>query len=70
MDEIKVIVEKYNPKLSDFEIMLICENILTLLFDHELDEESDEESDEDENEDSVEETIEIGKTNDGFFYLK
>ena len=69
MDEIKVIVEKYNPKLSDFEIQLICENIMTLLFDHDL-EESDSESDDDENEDSVNETIEIGKTNDGFFYLK
>ena len=65
MDEIKVIVEKYNPKLSEFEIMLICENIMTLLFDHDL-----EESDDDENEDSVNEKIEIGKTNDGFFYLK
>lgn len=65
MDEIKLIVEKYNPKLSEFEIQLICENIMTLLFDHNL-----EESDDDENEDSVEETIEIGKTNDGFFYLK
>jgi len=65
MDEIKLIVEKYNPKLSDFEIMLICENIMTLIFDHNL-----EESDDDENEDSVEETIEIGETNDGFFYLK
>jgi len=65
MDEIKVIVEKYNPKLSEFEIQLICENIMTLLFDHDLDSES--ESDDD---DSVEETIEIGKTNDGFFYLK
>ena len=66
MDEIKVIVEKYNPKLSEFEIMLICENIMTLLFDHDLDDESDD----DENEDSVNEKIEIGKTNDGFFYLK
>ena len=66
MDEIKLIVEKYNPKLSDFEIMLICENIMTLLFDHDLDSESDD----DENEDSVNEKIEIGKTNDGFFYLK
>lgn len=64
MDEIKLIVEKYNPKLSEFEIQLICENIMTLIFDHDLD--SDSESDED----SVEETIEIGKTNDGFFYLK
>ncbi len=63
MDEIKVIVEKYNPKLSEFEIQLICENIMTLLFDHDLDDESDDD-------DSVEETIEIGKTNDGFFYLK
>jgi len=66
MDEIKVIVEKYNPKLSEFEIQLICENIMTLLFDHDLDSESDD----DENEDSVNEKIEIGKTNDGFFYLK
>ena len=66
MDEIKVIVEKYNPKLSEFEIQLICENIMTLLFDHDLDSESDDE----ENEDSVNEKIEIGKTNDGFFYLK
>jgi hypothetical protein len=65
MDEIKLIVEKYNPKLSEFEIQLICENIMTLLFDHNL-----EESDDDEDEDSVEETIEIGETNDGFFYLK
>jgi len=65
MDEIKLIVEKYNPMLREFEIMLICENIMTLIFDHNL-----EESDDDENEDSVEETIEIGKTNDGFFYLK
>jgi len=65
MDEIKLIVEKYNPNLREFEIMLICENIMTLLFDHNL-----EESDDDENEDSVEETIEIGETNDGFFYLK
>lgn len=65
MDEIKLIVEKYNPMLREFEIQLICENIMTLLFDHNL-----EESDDDENEDSVEETIEIGKTNDGFFYLK
>jgi len=66
MDEIKLIVEKYNPKLSEFEIQLICENIMTLIFDHDLDSESDD----DENEDSVEETIEIGETNDGFFYLK
>jgi len=65
MDEIKLIVEKYNPMLREFEIQLICENIMTLLFDHNL-----EESDDDENEDSVEETIEICKTNDGFFYLK
>ena len=65
MDEIKLIVKKYNPMLREFEIMLICENIMTLLFDHNL-----EESDDDENEDSVEETIEIGETNDGFFYLK
>ena len=65
MDEIKLIVEKYNPMLREFEIMLICENIMTLLFDHNL-----EESDDDEDEDSVEETIEIGETNDGFFYLK
>jgi len=66
MDEIKLIVEKYNPKLSEFEIQLICENIMTLIFDHDLDSESDD----DEDEDSVEETIEICKTNDGFFYLK
>tara|TARA_R100000935_G_scaffold44981_1_gene68010 strand:+ start:5166 stop:5384 length:219 start_codon:yes stop_codon:yes gene_type:complete len=68
MDEIKTIVKKYNTKLSENDIQLVCENIMELLFNHELD---DTDSDDDDDGDISElDNIEVGSTSDGFFYLK
>ena len=76
MDEIKTIVKKYNTKLSENDIQLVCENIMELLFNHELDDTDSDDDDDSDNDDtfvgdiSELDNIEVGSTSDGFFYLK
>tara|TARA_R100000935_G_scaffold58138_1_gene94097 strand:+ start:5138 stop:5350 length:213 start_codon:yes stop_codon:yes gene_type:complete len=70
MDEIMIIVKKYNSKLSEHDVLCIAENVMELVFNHGLDTDSDDDNDSVVGDISELDDIQVGTTSDGFHYLK